>query len=700
MTGVTHPVPEGASERRVSLRKLSIWVTVLTALGMAVGLLLVVIVSDSVIRLAEQGGDVSARQRMEDLRAIGNLERLIALGDQLVEERETSRQRAIATTMQALSMQPAGEGRVVNPAVAETFDVVREIEATRGATRSRSTDAMADDVAQARIAELWSAHRNRLKAIADDTAVSLVQTITESSRAIVQGARLVLTVAVVGTLLAGLIGLVLVVTVRRQLLGPLMAISDYLVSLRKGVDAGLALPLARSREVADVVDAVSQLATAQHALERAALHDPLTGLSNRYGLEARMEQAMHHARRMGLKLAVMFIDLDRFKTVNDSLGHASGDKLLKVFADRFVACLREVDLVARPGGDEFVVVLNDELQATDVALVAEKLLDATSRPVSVDSVEVKLSASIGIAMFPDDGKDSSSLMKHADIAMYHAKSQGRANYQFFDQAMNFAITNRLQLEQALRQALDRNEFQLYFQPQMDGSGQRIVAAEALIRWEKPGEGLQLPASFIPVAEESGVIIAMGEWVLRSACEHLGTWVKMGLKIRLAVNLSVLQLSDSRVPEQLAQLLDRYALPADLLELEITETAAMSDPKATVESLRAFKRLGVSLAIDDFGTGYSSLTYLKLFPIDRLKLDRSFVADIERDPNADSICAATAGLAHSMGLQLVAEGVETHAQSTYLQQLGCDLMQGYYFHKPMPAAEFARVCLELQDAGQR
>ena len=684
---------------RLSLHKLSIWAPLVGGVLLLIGVVVVVMVSLSVIRLAEYGGPATATQRMEQLRSVGNLERLIALGDQLDSEADAVRWRTTALTMQALVVHPSIATLTRSNQVAERVEsgLVRMSELQQ---RELDSAASVRDDLRAERSLIWAEVREVLKQLADDTASKMVGELSVASENISKGARVVVLITVSGAVLVGLLSLLTIAVVRGFLLTPLVVISDYLIGLRKGNVGQLSLPRISSDEIALVVDAVEQLATTQQALEQAALYDPLTGLSNRYGLETRLEQILAYAKRHPHRIAVMFIDLDRFKTVNDSLGHASGDKLLKVFADRFVACLREVDLVARPGGDEFVVVLNDELQATDVALVAEKLLDATSRPVSVDSVEVKLSASIGIAMFPDDGKDSSSLMKHADIAMYHAKSQGRANYQFFDQAMNFAITNRLQLEQALRQALDRNEFQLYFQPQMDGSGQRIVAAEALIRWEKPGEGLQLPASFIPVAEESGVIIAMGEWVLRSACEHLGTWVKMGLKIRLAVNLSVLQLSDSRVPEQLAQLLDRYALPADLLELEITETAAMSDPKATVESLRAFKRLGVSLAIDDFGTGYSSLTYLKLFPIDRLKLDRSFVADIERDPNADSICAATAGLAHSMGLQLVAEGVETHAQSTYLQQLGCDLMQGYYFHKPMPAAEFARVCLELQDAGQR
>ena len=691
MTGVTHPVPEGASERRVSLRKLSIWVTVLTALGMAVGLLLVVIVSDSVIRLAEQGGDVSARQRMEDLRAIGNLERLIALGDQLVEERETSRQRAIATTMQALSMQPAGEGRVVNPAVAETFDVVREIEATRGATRSRSTDAMADDVAQARIAELWSAHRNRLKAIADDTAVSLVQTITESSRAIVQGARLVLTVAVVGTLLAGLIGLVLVVTVRRQLLGPLMAISDYLVSLRKGVDAGLALPLARSREVADVVDAVSQLATAQHALERAALHDPLTGLSNRYGLEARMEQAMHHARRMGLKLAVMFIDLDRFKAINDSLGHVNGDQLLRIMADRFSGCLRDTDMVARLGGDEFVVVMTDLVRASDAVNVAEKLLESAQRPLRLEGLEMQVSASLGVCFFPDDGTDAVTLMKHADIAMYQAKSAGRSNFKFFSPEMNSAVAHRLRLESELRRALDHNEFELFYQPQISASTGRVEAAEALIRWRREDGRLVSPVEFIPVAEESVLICRIGEWVLCEACARLAAWRAQGAHaLRISVNLSVRQLRDPALAPFVAALLQKHALPPAMLELEITESAAMEDPEASIRNLGALRALGVSLAIDDFGTGYSSLAYLKLLPIDRLKLDRSFVSELEIDPSDATICAATVGLAHNLRMALIAEGVETAAQADYLRELGCDLLQGYYFHKPLSLAAFSQL----------
>lgn len=683
--------PEGTADGRLSLRKFSLWVTVLTAVGMAVGLLLVVIVSDSVIRLAEQGGDVSARQRMEELRAIGNLERLIALGDQLVEEREGARARTLANTMQALAMQPAAGGREVNPAVADTFEVVRELQAIREAQRVGTTAGGLGETEHARVREVWNAHRNRLKAVADDTAVGLVQTVTESSRAIVQGSRLVLTVAVVGTLLAGIIGLLLVVTVRRQLLGPLMAISDYLVGLRKGVDAGLALPVARSREVADVVDAVSQLATAQHALERAALHDPLTGLSNRYGLEARMEQAMHHARRMGLKLAVMFIDLDRFKAINDSLGHVNGDQLLRIMADRFSGCLRDTDMVARLGGDEFVVVMTDLVRASDAVNVAEKLLDSAQRPLRLEGIEMQVTASLGVCFFPDDGKDAVTLMKHADIAMYQAKSAGRSNFKFFSPEMNSAVAHRLGLESELRRALDRNEFELFYQPQISASSGRLEAAEALIRWRREDGTLVSPIEFIPIAEESALVSRIGEWVLCEACAQLAAWRARGAQtLRISVNLSVRQLRDPALAPFVAALLQKHALPPAALELEITESAAMEDPEASIRNLGALRALGVSLAIDDFGTGYSSLAYLKLLPIDRLKLDRSFVSELEIDPDDATICAATVGLAHNLRMELIAEGVETAAQADYLRELGCDLLQGYYFHKPLSLAAFSQL----------
>ncbi|MBL8444331.1 MAG: EAL domain-containing protein [Zoogloeaceae bacterium] len=688
---------EMASEpRRFSLRKLSLWVSVLTGIAMLVAMSLVTVVSESVIRLAERGGDDFAQMRIQELRAVGNLERLIALGDQLLAERDAARQRDVAITMQALVLQPSvmamGKSDL---AVGRAFDVIARILATVD-TITHSGLAADDPAAKHdRVTQLWNELRPGLEAAADGSAVAVVQAVSDSADEISRGARLVLWITVVGTLLAGIIGLVLIMLMRRQLLTPLVAISDYLVGLRKGVEQSLHLPVAHSQEVGEVIDAVHQLARAQRALEHAALNDPLTGLSNRYGLEARIEQSLSHARRSGLKLAVLFIDLDRFKAVNDSLGHASGDTLLCVIAERISGCLRDTDLVARLGGDEFVVVLSDLARADDAVPVAEKLLEAAMSPIVIGGLEIRTTASIGVCVFPDDGKDVGTLMKHADTAMYQAKAAGRANFKFFDIAMNEAVSRRLHLENALRRGLERNEFELYFQPQMDPSGKRVCAAEALVRWRRADGRLVAPMDFIPVAEESELICRIGEWVLGEACRCLGAWRTGGATgLRVAVNLSARQLRDSSLPLRVAELLALHSIPPGALELEITESVAMQDPDVAIRNLGALKRLGVSLAIDDFGTGYSSLAYLKLLPIDRLKLDRTFVRDLETDPDDASICAATVGLAHNLRLELIAEGVETHAQHVFLRNLGCDLLQGFHFHRPMNCAALSQL-LDLE-----
>lgn len=688
---------EMASEpRRFSLRKLSLWVSVLTGIAMLVAMGLVTVVSESVIRLAERGGDDFAQMRIQELRAVGNLERLIALGDQLLAERDAARQRDVAITMQALVLQPSvmamGKSDL---AVGRAFDVIARILATVD-TITHSGLAADDPAAKHdRVTQLWNELRPGLEAAADGSAVAVVQAVSDSADEISRGARLVLWITVVGTLLAGIIGLVLIMLMRRQLLTPLVAISDYLVGLRKGVEQSLQLPVAHSQEVGEVIDAVHQLARAQRALEHAALNDPLTGLSNRYGLEARIEQSLSHARRSGLKLAVLFIDLDRFKAVNDSLGHASGDTLLCVIAERISGCLRDTDLVARLGGDEFVVVLSDLARADDAVPVAEKLLEAAMSPIVIGGLEIRTTASIGVCVFPDDGKDVGTLMKHADTAMYQAKAAGRANFKFFDIAMNEVVSRRLHLENALRRGLERNEFELYFQPQMDPSGKRVCAAEALVRWRRADGRLVAPMDFIPVAEESELICRIGEWVLGEACRCLGAWRTGGATgLRVAVNLSARQLRDSSLPLRVAELLALHSIPPGALELEITESVAMQDPDVAIRNLGALKRLGVSLAIDDFGTGYSSLAYLKLLPIDRLKLDRTFVRDLETDPDDASICAATVGLAHNLRLELIAEGVETHAQHVFLRNLGCDLLQGFHFHRPMNCAALSQL-LDLE-----
>ena len=414
-----------------------------------------------------------------------------------------------------------------------------------------------------------------------------------------------------------------------------------------------------------------------------AHHDPLTGLPNRLALNLRLNQALPEARRHGWNVALMFIDLDHFKIINDTLGHSVGDQLLREIAGRLTRAVRESDFVARLGGDEFVVLLPDIASATDAATVASKILAAFARPVVVDGTELHTSPSIGISVFPLDGADSDTILKNADTAMYCVKAAGRNSYQFFAVDMNLAASRRLDLEGKLRQALARNEFTLAFQPQVRADTGLPNGVEALVRWRHPVDGLISPALFIPVAEETGLIVPLGEWVLRTACHELKRWLDAGLpSIKVAVNVSACQLRRRDFLETVAAVLVETELPAELLELEVTESVAMENPEESISLLQSLRRMGVTIAIDDFGTGYSSLAYLKRLPIDNLKIDRSFVADIEHDLNDRAIAFGTIALAHSLGLSVIAEGVETEDQFDLLAGNGCDEIQGYLFSPPL------------------
>jgi diguanylate cyclase (GGDEF)-like protein len=386
----------------------------------------------------------------------------------------------------------------------------------------------------------------------------------------------------------------------------------------------------------------------------------------------------------------MFLDLDRFKVINDTLGHQVGDELLREVACRLNSVVRETDFVARLGGDEFVVILPAITQPADAALVATKIIAALSTPVQVDDNDLHTSPSIGISIFPADGPDGDTILKHADTAMYHAKAAGRNNYQFYAPEMNKAAIERLEIERKLRHAIDRNELALCFQPQFKAQSRCPTGVEALLRWHHPVDGLITPDRFIPVAEETGLIVPIGEWVLATACREMKRWIDAGLKpVRMAVNVSARQLRRRDFCETVAGVLAETGLPAELLELEITESSVMENPEEAIEILQRIGAMGVSLAIDDFGTGYSSLAYLKLFPIDHLKIDRSFVRDIEFDLNDRAIAFGTIALAHSLGLNVIAEGVETEDQLELLRFNGCDEVQGYLFSKPLnSAAAFA------------
>jgi diguanylate cyclase (GGDEF)-like protein/PAS domain S-box-containing protein len=427
---------------------------------------------------------------------------------------------------------------------------------------------------------------------------------------------------------------------------------------------------------------------AQERIHRLAHNDALTGLDNRLSLNLRLDQLLAQTRRAHGTAAVLFLDLDHFKKINDTHGHEIGDQLLLAVANRLRELMREVDIIARLGGDEFIVVTSGAVTPDDASNVAVRLVESLSAPYQLQGKTIHSGTSVGVAMFPSDGDDAGTLMRHADTAMYAAKNQGRGNFQFFSAAMNAATHERLLLEGRLWQALAQNEFELYLQPQVDLATQRIIGAEALLRWHHPELGMVAPDRFIPIAEESGLILPLGEWVLHNATAMLAAWRGGDLAhLRLAVNLSARQCHGPGLLPLLDGLLDSQGIDPALLELEITESAAMQDPESSRALLEQLRSRGIKVAIDDFGTGYSSLSYLKLFEIDRIKIDRGFVKDIETDPDDAVIVAATIALAHSLGLAVVAEGVETEAQRDFLRSKNCEEAQGYLFARPMPLAQF-------------
>ena len=436
---------------------------------------------------------------------------------------------------------------------------------------------------------------------------------------------------------------------------------------------------------------ISQMKRSEAELNHLAHHDPLTELPNRLLLDARLEYAIQHAHREGTSLTVLFIDLDRFKTVNDSLGHPAGDQLLRSVAALLSACVRGEDTVARLGGDEFVIVLEGVGDASDASEMAKKILNALNQRYDLNGQDVFIGASIGISTYPADGRDGTTLLKNADAAMYLAKEEGRNTFRFYSAELTRAAHDRLNLESELRHAIEQQEFVLYYQPQVDVSSGAIVGAEALVRWQHPQFGLISPLRFIPLAEETGLILPLGDWVLNAACEQLQTWLESGLPpITLAVNLSPRQFQHRDLVKQLRTVLDATGLPPRLLELEITEGAIMERGKSAVTALQALKDLGLRLAIDDFGTGYSSLAYLRRFPIDTLKIDQSFMRDIPRDTGAMEIAVTIIAMAHNLRMQVLAEGVETPEQLAFLQRNGCNTYQGFLSSRPVTAESFATL----------
>ena len=425
---------------------------------------------------------------------------------------------------------------------------------------------------------------------------------------------------------------------------------------------------------------------AEKHIKHLAYHDPLTSLPNRANLMQYIQLVVSHAVAKNEKFAVLFLDLDRFKMINDTMGHDAGDLLLKAVSDRIRYCVREQDFIARFGGDEFTIVLEKIQSADTAAKVAAKICHSLSQPFVFMQKKMFVTTSIGISIFPDNGSDVSSLIKHADLAMFKAKEK-RNYFFFYETGMEAEIADRLEMELELRQAIERGELELYYQPKIDFRTGDLVGAEALGRWNHPTDGILGPNVFIPLAEESGLINQLSDWVLEQGTNQLRSWLSKDYKLILALNLSVKDLMAEELHSKLEALMRRHSLPKNVLELEITETTLMSHPELISAELVKIKSMGVSIAIDDFGSGYSSLNYLKRLPVDVLKIDRSFIQDIETGPSDSAIVSGIVGLAQSLGMKTVAEGVETDVQREILGKLGCDSFQGYLVAKPLPAGDF-------------
>jgi diguanylate cyclase (GGDEF)-like protein/PAS domain S-box-containing protein len=432
---------------------------------------------------------------------------------------------------------------------------------------------------------------------------------------------------------------------------------------------------------------VSEARTQSKRLAYQAEHDSLTNLPNRALINEQLNLAVALAHRYQNQMAVLFIDIDRFKCINDSLGHAIGDRLLQSVAARLLACVRTSDMAGRIGGDEFVVVLTQIVQAHDAAICAEKIILSMNAPHLIDAHRLHVSVSIGIATCPEDGVDTTSLMKHADVAMYYAKDSGRNNYKFFQADMNRRALAQLTLEHDLRRALDRREFALFFQPTINLATHRVTGVEALLRWHHPTRGLLLPEQFMSVAEESGIIVPIGRWVLLAACRQAKMWQDACIPpMPIAVNCSAVELRDRNFVAGVAEVLAESGLQPNNLTLELTETVLMQDLDSTARVLQSLKELGVNLALDDFGTGFSSLSHLQRFPIDALKIDQSFIRNLSEDPDDASIVGAVIGMADSLRMRVVAEGVETQQQLIVLEEQSCPEAQGYYFSHPLIAED--------------
>jgi diguanylate cyclase (GGDEF)-like protein/PAS domain S-box-containing protein len=433
--------------------------------------------------------------------------------------------------------------------------------------------------------------------------------------------------------------------------------------------------------------------TANKKIEELAFSDVLTGLPNRLLLSERIKQSINYASNQGSSFAILFLDLDHFKQINDSMGHHFGDKVLIEVTERLKKCVRQVDTAARLGGDEFVLLLH-QADATGAEICARRVLEELKAPFTIDGMHFTVTSSIGVALYPEDGESMDELIKNADSAMYHVKERGRSDFRFYQRQMNIGLLSRMKIDHAMRQALEHNQFRLHYQPLVNLDNDRLFGVEALLRWNDKDLGEVSPARFIPIAEETGVIVAIGNWVMHSAIAQAALWHQQGHKLSISVNVSALQFQQSDFVENIAQALHEAALPPDRIELELTESILIRDVEETLKRLQALAELGVKMSIDDFGTGYSSLSYLKRFPISKLKIDRSFIMNLPGDESDIAIVTAIISLAHALKLRVIAEGVENDQQREFLASLNCDELQGFLYSPALSASEFEQSYLPL------
>ncbi|WP_165921703.1 GGDEF domain-containing response regulator [Sulfuricurvum sp. IAE1] len=512
--------------------------------------------------------------------------------------------------------------------------------------------------------------------------------------------------AVIDWMMPGMDGVQICRKVRERKDGPYIYIllltaknqkEDIIRGIGAGADDYITKPFdsnelnARLRAGRRILDLQAELISTRESLRVQATHDPLTGLPNRLLFSDRLTQFLARAKRQSSSIAVMYLDLDRFKIINDTLGHNYGDILLQEVADRLSSCLRQSDTLARMGGDEFTVILTDIADSEDTSVVAKKIMNVLSAPVNLDGRDYFITASIGISIYPSDGIDAETLVKNADTAMYHSKELGRNKYSLYTESLHSTAMEMMILENSLRKGLENKEFLVHYQPSVEIYSGKILGAEALVRWEHPEYGMVQPAQFIQLAEETGLIDPLSEYVLNAACTANKRWQEMGLEpITMSVNISAKQFEQKKLLEMVQNALALSGLEPEYLVLELTESALMQDPTAAVDILLALKSMGVRISVDDFGTGYSSLSYLKRFPIDAVKIDRSFIKDITTNPDDAAIAGAVVAMAHSLKLTVIAEGVETLEQLEFLRTLKCDQMQGYFITPPVPSDDMIHI----------